>query len=68
MNIKEIAKALTEGNISPEEMIVAVPMILAELNTIRGSAVMLVDSIDNLRLIVEEVIDSDRVPKPLQLD
>ena len=68
MDIKSIAKALSEGNISPEEMLVAIPMILAEINQIRNSAVQLVDNLDNLRLIVEEVLDSDREMKPLKLD
>lgn len=68
MNIKSIAKALTEGNISPEEMLVAVPMMLAEINTIRNTAVQMVDSLDHLRLIIEEVIDKDRQMKPLLLD
>jgi hypothetical protein len=68
MDIKSIAKALTEGNISPEEMLVAIPMLLAEINQIRHAAVQLVDNLDNLRLIVEEVLDPDREMKPLKLD
>lgn len=68
MDIKSIAKALTEGNISPEEMLVAIPMLLAEITTIRNTTVQLVDSLDHLRLIVEELLDKDRTFKPLMLE
>jgi hypothetical protein len=60
LHIKTLANLLkSKSNISIEEIIVALPMILAELNSIRNSAVMLVDSIDNLKYIIEEVIDED---------
>jgi hypothetical protein len=68
MDIKSLAKMLTSGNISPEEVMVAVPMLLAEINSIRHNAVQLVDSLDNLKLIIEELVDEDRQFKPLKLD
>lgn len=63
MNIKALAQMLTHGNISPQEVMVAIPMLLAEINTIRNNAVMLVDSLDNLKYIIEELVDEDRVFK-----
>lgn len=54
--------------VSPEELRVAVPMMVIELDELYNNVLDLLDNISSIKAIIEEVVDDDRDYKRGELE